>query len=299
MKLNIDMSFELLEPADDEGGQRTSTGTIRADGMDVEIYTDNPGTFQLGRSPLAAAAKGLAAELARHEVTVSVSGPKGTIVSLGAVKASPAQRLVTKSRHIRLGRLNTLLPFLRQRQHSSTAPAISFPPGTPWPLIPTVSRNIRRNVTTTHYLSGGGRPRLILVRDSETWDGRAPLEFNLDTDLVTIGSAGSSDLVLAGLESLHARIIHTDDDEYKLISHGVVGGSADGRQEGGAILRTGSRMVMGPWRLGFFREEYADHGRPFGGRNGGEFSHQKPQYNPRTRRMERDGSLGIGDSREN
>ena len=31
------------------------------------------------------------------------------------------------------------------------------------------------------------------------------------------------------------------------------------------------------WTMTFYREEYADHGRPYGGRIGGELGHQRPQ----------------------
>jgi hypothetical protein len=47
-------------------------------------------------------------------------------------------------------------------------------------------------------------------------------------------------------------------------------------------LRTGALITLGPWRLAFFREEFADHGRPFGGRMGGEFAVQRPQPARRT-----------------
>ena len=50
---------------------------------------------------------------------------------------------------------------------------------------------------------------------------------------------------------------------------------------------------MGSWRLAYFREEFADHGRPFGGRSGGEFAYQRPQVDPRTGAIERDGSTGV------
>lgn len=293
MKLTIDMTFELVEPADKTGEQRTSTGTILADGKDVEISTRNPEVFQAGRSPLAAAAKPFAEALTKWGFTVTVIGPNGMIVSVGAVKSSAAQRLFSRSHNIRFGSARALMPFVRRQKPGSAA--VPFPPGTPWPLVPSLNRSIRRNVTTTHYGAGAGRPRLILVRDSETWDGSAPLEFNLTSTRITIGSAESSDLRLDGLEEFHADIVHTDDDEYKLISHGRTGGSSDGRGEGGSILRTGSRLVMGPWRLGFFREEYADHGRPFGGRNGGEFAYQKPQYNPSTHQMESDETIEFED----
>ena len=40
---------------------------------------------------------------------------------------------------------------------------------------------------------------------------------------------------------------------------------------------TGTGVDLGEWHLSFFREEYADHGRPYGGRIGGELGHQRPQ----------------------
>jgi hypothetical protein len=44
-----------------------------------------------------------------------------------------------------------------------------------------------------------------------------------------------------------------------------------------ALLRTGTRIDVGPWTLTYAREEYADHGRPYGGRLGGELGRQRPQ----------------------
>ena len=55
-------------------------------------------------------------------------------------------------------------------------------------------------------------------------------------------------------------------------------------KSGGRILRTGARIELGPWRMGFFREEFADHGRPYGGRVGGELARQKRQPGPRGER---------------
>ncbi len=43
------------------------------------------------------------------------------------------------------------------------------------------------------------------------------------------------------------------------------------------VLRTGARVDVGAHSLAFFREEYADHGRPYGGREGGEIGHQRSQ----------------------
>ncbi len=46
-------------------------------------------------------------------------------------------------------------------------------------------------------------------------------------------------------------------------------------------LRTGDRIEIGDWTLSYFREEFADHGIPGGGRHGGD---QHPvQEEPRPR----------------
>lgn len=105
-----------------------------------------------------------------------------------------------------------------------------------------------------------------------------------------IGSAPAAGLVLSGLEPVHARIVHNELDEYVLVAVGPVGGSAGLKPGNEYTLRSGARVELGHWRLVFFREEYADQGRPFGGCNGGELSFQKPQFNPRTGLVERDSS---------
>lgn len=51
-------------------------------------------------------------------------------------------------------------------------------------------------------------------------------------------------------------------------SEGTINGGRMGRRP----LRTGDRVELGPWVLSYFREEHADHGRPFAGRAGGEGS---------------------------
>ena len=109
--------------------------------------------------------------------------------------------------------------------------------------------------------------------------------------LAVIGSGPDADLQLDGLEPVHAEIVHNERDEYVLVRHGVVTGSFGPADS--SILRTGARLQMGPWCLAYFREEFADHGRPFGGRSGGEFAYQKPQLDPRTGLMEQDGSTGV------
>jgi hypothetical protein len=133
--------------------------------------------------------------------------------------------------------------------------------------------------TTTHAERGEGNPRLIFIVGSENWDGTPPREFPLLEDTTRIGSGPDSDLQLDGLNPLHAEIVHDENDEYILVLHGAAGISNDLEEPGhpGGQLHTGARVDLGDWKMTFAREEFADHGRPFGGREGGEFEHQESQ----------------------
>lgn len=131
--------------------------------------------------------------------------------------------------------------------------------------------------TTTHAEWGAGKPHLTVSRDGDRF------EFALTADDVRIGAAKSNELPLPETDPVHAEIVHDDQDEYVLTLHGegemnanpqAAETGASGRTE---ILRTGARFTAGPWTLVFGREEFADHGRPYGGREGGEFSDQPPQ----------------------
>ncbi|MCU1422869.1 MAG: hypothetical protein JWN36_2520 [Microbacteriaceae bacterium] len=124
--------------------------------------------------------------------------------------------------------------------------------------------------TTTHAGYGSGRPRLILGVDEADWDGEPPREFGLLEPVTTIGSGADCHLRLDGLMAAHADIRHNPADEYVLFLFDVPKG-------GGEVLRTGARVELGEWRFTFFREEFADHGRPYGGRQGGELEHQQAQ----------------------
>jgi predicted GNAT family acetyltransferase len=125
----------------------------------------------------------------------------------------------------------------------------------------------RPAVTTTHAEWGAGHPRLLVKGEH----GRYVHE--IDCDLTHIGSAADSDLLLAATDPLHAKILHDSTDEYVLtmVGHGATG---SGPHE---ILRTGAHFAAGPWKLFFARDEFADHGRPYGGRRGGELAYQRPQ----------------------
>ncbi|WP_091226989.1 FHA domain-containing protein [Microbacterium sp. 3J1] len=131
--------------------------------------------------------------------------------------------------------------------------------------------------TTTHAEFGAGNPRLRVRRDGE----RA--EFALEADVVRIGSAADNELRLADSDPVHATITHDDRDEYVLELHGAGGmnsnpdATATHPGDHSQTLRTGASFTIGPWELVFARDEYADHGRPFGGRLGGEYSDQPLQ----------------------
>jgi len=285
-RLEIDLTFSLDEPGIDSSGAIVSQleGTITAAGTDVTIFADRPEMLFQGRSVKLAEIRSIAQEIAGLGFSITLSGPGGVIARIGNVDAPVMQRVVTGSPHIRLGSPTALAPLLRRR--GGTASAIPLPPRTLFPLVPTVSRRIRRTITTTHYLPGSGRPRLIFVIGSRNWNGQMPREFDLLPAGTTIGSGAEVDLQLAGLSPIHAEIRHTADDEYVLYPIGeLTGGSrlaaSSGRKDGGQVLRTGTRIELGQWKMAYFREEFADHGRPHGGRAGGEFSRQKSQRNIR------------------
>ncbi len=285
-RLDANLVFSLAEPigiASDSSGDAAEgmNGTITASGLDIEVYSSKPELLVRAGTIKLKDLRGVAAALAERGLTVSLSGPDGLIVRLGAVRASVTQRLLTGSSHIGLGSRNAWAPLLKRRgADTALTPAVLLPPLTLLPLVPTFDRRIRRKITTTHYAPGAGRPRLIFVVGSENWNGQMPREFDLLPGITTIGSAPTADLRLEGLEPVHAEIHHDVEDEYVLYSVGEVLGGArplPGQHDGRQILRTGARIEMGQWRMGFFREEYADHGRPYGGRVGGELAYQKPQ----------------------
>ncbi|MDR2996706.1 MAG: hypothetical protein LBU78_01140 [Microbacterium sp.] len=128
--------------------------------------------------------------------------------------------------------------------------------------------------TTTHAQWGAGEPHLLIVDED---DRRV---FLIETDLITIGSDTGNHVVLEGTKPLHATIRHDEKDEYLLTMHGPGDMNArpiEGSDDRTEVLRTGARFTMGPWRIVFMRAEFADHGRPYGGREGGEGTHQHRQ----------------------
>ena len=128
--------------------------------------------------------------------------------------------------------------------------------------------------TTTHDAWGAGDPHLRITRNDDRF------VHHLTDDVVQIGSAAGNGLVLDGADPVHATITHDERDEYVLTLHGdgeTSAASQDASGERTQILRTGASFTVGEWELVFGREESADHGRPYGGRQGGELSDQDLQ----------------------
>lgn len=293
MRFDIDLEFSAHLPAEDGRESATVNGSIKAAGSEIHVRTDNAELFRLGSRRNLSAVRELADSLASHGIVVTVTVPEGTIVSMGAVEVSALQRLITTSHHIKPGKANTWAAVVRA-QASSNFQGRLAPPPTPFPLSPTFQRRYRRKPTTTHYSRGGGRPRLIFVRDSETWDGKPPSEYNLTGEITVIGSGPEANFRLPELAASQGTIVHNELDEF-------VYEAADSSLSGvhTQVLRTGARLKLGPWRMVFFREEYADHGRPYGGRSAGEFAPlQRPQFDPRTGQVEFDAVVGMGDPRQ-
>ncbi|WP_258068784.1 FHA domain-containing protein [Arthrobacter sp. N199823] len=292
MRFDIDLEFSTTLPADGDHEATVVRGRIEASGREIHVHTDSAALFRLGSRRQLPALRVAAEALAQRGITVRISVPEGTIASIGAVEVSAIQKIITRSPHIKLGKASTWATVVKAQGPGRDSASL-MPPSTPLPLSPTFQRRYRMRPTTTHYARGGGRPRLIFVRDSATWDGLPPHEYNLTLETTVLGSGDEAHFKLPDLAAIHGKILHTDQDEYVFVPHGDVPKGSEAR-----ILRTGARIILGPWRLVFFREEYADHGRPFGGRTAGEFAHlQRPQFDPRTGQIEYDAIGGLGDSR--
>lgn len=296
MSIDLTVDAELAFSVD-LPGSRTVQGSLTGSGKELVLRVSDPFVFA-GRSD-AGAIRGLADGLARQGVRVTVVAPAGPLVTLGAARTSWWQRRVTGSRHIRVERGAGLWSLARGRAQAPAGgalPAGEFtPPSTLWPIAPTFRRPVRRAVTTTHDPLGGGNPRLIMAPPAHPPPGHRQQVFALGDDVTTIGGDAGCDIRLPGLDSLHAEIRHDEHDEFVLVRRGRVGRTrVNGAPVDRAVLRTASRVDLGDWTLSFFRDEHADHGRPYGGRAGGEFGRNRSQPGrPRTGR----GDLTRDDAR--
>jgi hypothetical protein len=275
LTVDADLQFSVDIP-----GQRPLSGALTGSGTALHLRVSHPHLFA-GRSDRNAI-RGLAKGLADRGLSLSVVTPSGPLVTLGAAKTSWLQRRMTGSRHIRIERGAGLWSLVRGRNQAPNGGALPAaelaPPPTPLPLAPTMARRPRRPVTTTHDPNRGGSPRLFISRGPHA-RMPDPHTIPLRDAVTTIGAGADCDIRLPGLEALHAVIQHDDEDEFVLVRRSSSPGSTrvHGAPVDTAILRSGSGIDLGRWKLSYFREEYADHGRPYGGRIGGELGRQRSQ----------------------
>lgn len=284
--ISADLEFSVSLPGREH--YRTVSGTLRGHDSDLELCVDE--LHLLGNiRALRGQSVALAAALARHDVRLTITDDSGPVVAIGAVDAGWLQRVFTGSRHIRVHGLRVLRVRRRLRQHAPSdagdVPLRFLVPALPslgvLPMAPTVLHPRHRPVTRTHDAPGGGDPHLTFALGPHPWPGDQPRTFPLRSELTTIGSGPDADLRLPGIAPRHAEIRHDEDDEYILVEHHASDGTAQVPRE--TVLRTGCRLEFGEWTLSYQRAEWADHGRPYGGRAGGELGYQRPQP-PRQRR---------------
>ena len=275
--VTADVTFEI-----EVEGRDPLRGTLRGDHSRLRLEVDDPAAFAGARD--AGSLRGLADQLAELGIQIRVEHDGVHLVTLGATRAPWWQRPATGSSHIRLGSVRGVWAAVRgraQRNAPVLPDATLLPASTMFPIAPTFQRRRRGPVTTTHDPAHGGGARLVMAMSHEARPGERQVIFWLKDGVTTIGSAPTCDIVLAGLADLHAEVHHDENDEYVLVS-----GQPDTRVHGartrGSVLRTGSRVEVGTWQLANYREEFADHGRPYGGRIGGELGRQRPQPPRRT-----------------
>ncbi len=271
-RVEADVCFSVETP-----DQQRVAGSLTGSGSDLELRISDAAAFAGGAD--AAGVRLLAEELADLGLVVRVSDIDGApLVTLGAVRSPWWQRPVTRSAHLRVAGLRGLATAARGRLRRDDArlPGSGLvPPRTPYPVAPTFLRRPVRRVTTTHDPGRGGGPRLVEVPVDGVVRSPHPVHW-LQRQTTTIGSDPSCDVVLSGLAPLHAEVRHDEADEFVLVAHDARV-RVHGERVTTKVLRTAARVDLGPRTLTFVREEYADHGRPFGGRIGGELGVQRRQ----------------------
>jgi hypothetical protein len=126
---------------------------------------------------------------------------------------------------------------------------------------------------------GVGHPRLVRSTHGHAAVGSAEAQgvehdYPLRLDVTSLGSAPHSDIVLAGIDAEHGEVRReetSDEFIYHHLSH-----RGESRVNGALVtfagLHHGDRLSVGEWTLIYQRDEFADHGRFDGGRQGGEAS---------------------------
>jgi hypothetical protein len=275
-RVEADVCFRVDTP-----GHAPVTGSLQGRGSALTLRVSDPAAFASGAD--AAGLRRIATELAGLGLAVQVRDADDVpLVSLGAVRCPWWQRPFTRSPHMRVAGIRGVVSAGRGRLRSDTStlpgPGL-LPPATPFPVAPTFLRRPVRRVTTTHDPGRGGLPRLVERPVPGVTRSAYPVHW-LQQERTTIGSDPACDIVLPGLAPVHAEVVHDDADEFVVTAVGDAEVRVHGRRVTTSILRSSTRVELGsgPARiLAFLREEYADHGRPHGGRIGGELGRQRPQ----------------------
>jgi hypothetical protein len=285
LHLDADLRLEVgTGVAEDDPGRRLAarlTGT----GSTLTLVLEGLDRLPVGIGPRQAAdpVRDVAQLLADEGLTVVVATERGRLFSLGQVRQRLGERTLTGSPHITVHDRRGVLRMMRARGDDG-APALSglLPPTTPWPVTPTLTPPRRRRVRTTHDPLGGGDPRLVYYLSPPEQGGRREV-LHLRRGVTTVGGASTDDLRLPGLEPGELRVEREPDtDEYQVVPVPNATTTVGGRPVDRPVrLRTGQTVAAGGRSFVYVREEYADHGRPYGGREGGEFSRQRPQPLPR------------------
>jgi hypothetical protein len=274
--LLADVDVDVTTP-----GGSVVRGKVSAAGRRLAFSSADLGAFAAGRS--GGDLRGVARRLADDGYVLEIADEEGPLLRLGAVKERFWHRFATGTPHVQVVRWRAAAR-LKARAVTGGSSAIDVPPPIAWPDLPTAPW-ARRKVTTTHDPYGGGHPRLYLSDTRVPAMARQVQVHYLALGETSIGAAEGSDLVLDGISDLQAVVTRTEDDEYVIGARGRRTPTfVNGRELPRQTLRTGARIEIGPWRLTYVRDEFADHGRPFGGRIGGELGHQRPQDRPRYQR---------------
>jgi hypothetical protein len=126
---------------------------------------------------------------------------------------------------------------------------------------------------------GAGQPRLVKATDGHAVVGSPEASgieqsFRLDREVTRLGGADDQDIVVPGVDPEHGEIRREPElDEYVYHQTSPSGTSqVNGAIVDAAALHHGDRLTLGEWTLVFQRDEFAEHGRFEGGRQGGDAS---------------------------
>ena len=118
MRIDSDLTFSFEEPPAEGLAGRSISGTVRADGSHIEVAIDHVPAVSVRRT--APRLRTVAAGLSERGLTMSVRGPDGVLFTLGAVRARLTDRLLARSRHVRLQSLRKMLRLARQQPRITT-----------------------------------------------------------------------------------------------------------------------------------------------------------------------------------